>query len=247
MDFNTTKCKVMHFSKKKLKTQTSYNLTGQQLEQVTHISDLGNTVSSDLSWFKHIENIAAKANKTLGLIKRISRGITDFATRRLLYCTLVRPKLEYASNVWSPRAVKHRSLIENVQRRAMKFILNYPKEMTYTERLITTNLLPLEFRREITDLMLLYKSKTALIPMDVNNFLLYEPGFRSRNYNENNYYFLLKHKQQYFRNSFFVRSASLWNSLPADLKICGSLNSFKISIRKHYVSKLTSYSPPGFT
>jgi hypothetical protein len=129
----------------------------------------------------------------------------------------------------------------------MKFILNYPKEMTYTERLITTNLLPLEFRREITDLMLLYKSKTALIPMDVNNFLLYEPGFRSRNYNENNYYFLLKHKQQYFRNSFFVRSESLWNSLPADLKICGSLNSFKISIRKHYVSKLTSYSPPGFT
>ena len=64
---------VMHFSKKKLKTETSYILTGQQLEQVTHISDLGITVSSDLSWFKHIENIAAKANKTLGLIKRISK------------------------------------------------------------------------------------------------------------------------------------------------------------------------------
>jgi hypothetical protein len=63
--------------------------------------------------------------------------------------------------------------------------------MTYTERLITTNLLPLEFRGEITDLMLLYKSKTGLIPMDVNKFLCsYEPGFRSRNYNENNYYFL---------------------------------------------------------
>jgi hypothetical protein len=188
-------------------------------------------------------------NKTLGLIKRISRGITDFATRRSLYCTIVRPKLEYASNVWSPSAtIIHRSLIENVQRRATKFILNYPKEMTYTERLITTNLLPLQFRREITDLMLLNKSKTELIPMDVNNFLCsYEPGFRSPNYNENNYYFLLKHKQQYFRNSFFVRSASLWNSLPADPKICGSLHSFKISIRKHYVSKLTSYSPPGFT
>jgi hypothetical protein len=177
-----------------------------------------------------------------------SRGITDFATRRLLYCTLVRPKLEYDSNVWSPSAVKLRSLMENVQRRATKFILNYPKEMSYTERLIATNLLPHEFRRDITNLMLLYKSKTALIPMDVNNFLCsYEPGFRSRNYNENNDYFLLKHKQQYFRNSFFVRSASLWRSLPADLKICGSLHSFKISIRKHYVSKLTSYSPPGFT
>jgi hypothetical protein len=33
--------------------------------------------------------------------------------------------------------------------------------MSCTERLIATNLLPLEFRREITDLMLLYKSKTS--------------------------------------------------------------------------------------
>ena len=88
----------------------------------------------------------------------------------------------------------------------------------------------------------------CLAALGSNNLLCsYEPRFRSRNYNEYNLYFLLKHKQQYFRNSFFVRSASLWNSLPADLKICGSLNSFKISIRKHYVSKLTSYSPPGFT
>ncbi len=70
MKFNTTKCKVMHFSRKKLKTDpTSYNLAGQQLEQVTHISDLGIVVSSDLTWFTHIENIVAKANKTLGLIK----------------------------------------------------------------------------------------------------------------------------------------------------------------------------------
>ena len=74
LDFNTTKCKVMHFSKKKLKTQTSYNPTKQQIEQVTHILDLGITVSSNLSWFKHMKNIAAKANKTLGLIKRISRA-----------------------------------------------------------------------------------------------------------------------------------------------------------------------------
>ncbi len=115
--------------------------------------------------------------------------------------------------MWSPRTVKYRSLIENVQRRATKFILNYPKEMTYTERLITTNLLPLEFRREITDLTLMYKSKTRLIPMDVNNYLgSCDSGFRSPNYNENNFYFLLKNKQQYFRNSFF-----------SDLQVCGTV------------------------
>ena len=126
MQFNTKKCKVMHVSRKKLKTQTSYYLAGQQLEQVTHVTDLGITVSNDLSWSKHIEITAAKTNKTLGLIKRICRDISDPATRRLLYCTLVRPKLEYASAVSSPNTVKHRSLIENIQRRAKKIYSKLP-------------------------------------------------------------------------------------------------------------------------
>ena len=77
------------------------------------------------------------------------------------------------------------------QRRATKFMLNYPEEMSYTESLITTNLLPLEFGREISNLLLVFKAKTGLIPMDINNDLcLYEPGYKSRNYDENNFNFL---------------------------------------------------------
>ena len=102
--------------------------------------------------------------------------------------------------------------------------------MSYTERLIATNLLPLEFLREISDLLLVFKAKTGLIPMDINNYLCtYEPDYKSRNYDENNFNFLTK--QQYFRNSFFIRSASLWNSIPSDLKICNRLNSFRTSLR----------------
>ena len=45
------------------------------MEQVTHVTDLGITISNDLSWSKHTEITAAKANKTQGLIKRICRDI----------------------------------------------------------------------------------------------------------------------------------------------------------------------------
>ena len=96
--------------------------------------------------------MVAKANKTLGLIKRIcGRNLTDVGIRKLLYLSIVRPRLEYASNVWSPYTEKHRSLIENVQRRAIKFILNFPsQDMTYSQRLVKLNILPLEFRRDIS-------------------------------------------------------------------------------------------------
>ena len=75
-------------------------------------------ISNDLSGSKHIESIVSKANRTLGLIKRICKEIKDTNTRRILYGALVRPKLGYASSVWSPYTIKHRLLIENIQRRA---------------------------------------------------------------------------------------------------------------------------------
>ena len=77
MEFNHNKCMTLHISRKKLLSHTQYTLDGQPLKQVAHISDLGITVSSDLSWSKHIEITAANANKTLGLIKRICRDIHD--------------------------------------------------------------------------------------------------------------------------------------------------------------------------
>ena len=83
MTFNPSKCKVMH------------HLNDKPLESVTHISDLGVIVSKDLSWANHIEDICTKANKTLGLIKRVcARDVVDANTRKLLYCAVVRPKLE---------------------------------------------------------------------------------------------------------------------------------------------------------
>ena len=238
MEFNKNKCMTMHISRKKLLSYTRYTLDGLPLKQVAHISDLGITVSSDLSWAKHIEITAVKANKTLGLIIIICRDIHDPTTRRSLYCSLVRPTLEYASNVWSPDTIKYRSIIESVQRRAAKFILNYPKDMSYPERLVETN--PLEFRREMSDLQLLYKAKMGLISMDINKYLsTYEPGYKSRrNYNVNDFHFVLKHKQNYFKNSFFVGSASLWNNLPIELKSHVSISIFRNGLQRYYKAKL---------
>ena len=193
MEFNKSKCHVLHASKRKSQTINVIK---------PYVKDLGVIVSSDLTWSKHIEVIVAKANKTLGLIKRLVKDTSDLKVKKILYCALVRPILEYACNLWSPYTVKDRHLIENVQRRATKFILNYPQDLKYVDRLIKINILPLEFRRDISDLCLVFKSRNGAITMDVNNFInTYEPGYKSRNYDENNYHLIIKHRQDYFRNS----------------------------------------------
>jgi hypothetical protein len=131
-----SKCKALHISRKKPGTinDRQYNLDDQPLVSVSSYSDLGILVSNTLTWGNHIEEMVSRANKTLGLIKRICKDLTDPSIRKVLYCSLVRSKREYGSNLWCPYTKKHRKLIENVQRRATKFILNYPDHMSYTCR-----------------------------------------------------------------------------------------------------------------
>jgi hypothetical protein len=64
MSFNASKCKVLNMSKKRSKT-TDYqcHLGNQVLHNAAHTKDLGVTVSSDLTWNKHIDDMCAKAIK----------------------------------------------------------------------------------------------------------------------------------------------------------------------------------------
>ena len=85
MTFKPSKRKALRISRKKLPTPTfPYKLDGHLLEYVTNMKDLGVTVSCELQWASQIEEITAKANRTLGLVKRICRDVHDVRTRRLL-------------------------------------------------------------------------------------------------------------------------------------------------------------------
>lgn len=89
-----------------------------------------------------------------------------------MYTALVRPIVACVSFVWSPYTAKHRRLIEYIQRRATKFILNHSDRKTsYTARLKNLSPLPLEFRREIHDIVILYKIRSGPINANFDHLL----------------------------------------------------------------------------
>ena len=76
--------------------------------------------------------------------------------KKQLYLTLVKSHLSYCSQLWRPRFLKDIQSIEQVQRKATKYILNdYTSD--YTTRLLSLNLLPLMYRFELQDIMFLVK------------------------------------------------------------------------------------------
>ena len=101
LDFNPSKCQVLHVCKSKHPAQHIYMLHGQALEAMDHVKHLGVNISKDVSWNTQINRISTNANRTLGFLKRnIKTKNTAIGTAA--YQTLVCPEVEYTATVWSP-------------------------------------------------------------------------------------------------------------------------------------------------
>jgi hypothetical protein len=75
------------------------------------------------SWDRHIDNVAAKGNRTLVFIRRNLRECIK-QVRETSYLTILRPTLEYAAMVWDPTIQTLIQTLENVQRRTARLVIN---------------------------------------------------------------------------------------------------------------------------
>jgi hypothetical protein len=90
---------------------------------------LGVTISEDLQWSKHIDNTVSKANRTMGFIRRNLRDYTK-PVKAAAYTTMARPTLEYAPTVWDSHSSAETHKLDQVQRRAARFVHNNYTECT---------------------------------------------------------------------------------------------------------------------
>ena len=234
MKFNVNKCKHLVITKKRNFVHTSYNLNGSQIAVVSAEKDLGVHVSSNLSWNDHIDLIISKANKMLGVIYRTCTIECDQKTLLILYKSLVRPQLEYASQVWSPYTKDKIMALERVQRSATKFILKC--DLTYPERLSKLGLFPLQLRREVLDLCFFFKCLKGHIDFHVLSYV----SFKSYKYYMRNTEAILakgRFRTNVFKFSFFNRIVDLWNGLPVAIRTIEQLSLFSKKVNQFYINK----------
>jgi hypothetical protein len=87
MAFHQDKCNVISVTGNKKPIQFNYTLHGHTITKAKY---LGVTISSDLEWESHINNITKKANNTLVFLKR-NLNISSVSMKEQAYKSLVRP------------------------------------------------------------------------------------------------------------------------------------------------------------
>ena len=104
MNFNVSKCCSIHFTQAiTYKMENTYYLYDTPLLSLDHFKYLGITLQSNLRYDRHIQDITAKANRTLGLLRRNVRTSSPRLKERA-YKALVQPQLEYAFHRMVPLA-----------------------------------------------------------------------------------------------------------------------------------------------
>ena len=100
--FNQQKCKFQQITRKRYSIQYQYFIKGTALDVITEEKDVGDWISSDLSWSIQVHHQCNKTNKLLGFVRRSLRYINKSSTPRAMYLALVCLHLGYATQVWSP-------------------------------------------------------------------------------------------------------------------------------------------------
>lgn len=231
MVFNAGKCKVMHLGSKNSKYE--YQMGEVTLETTECEKDLGVWVDQDLKFTEHITQQVAKANKILGLIRR-SFSTLNKHTFNLMYKSLVRTHLEYGNVICYPQYEKDAILLENVQRRATKFVPEL-RDKDYEERLRELNLPSLKYRRKRGDMIEVFKYTHGLYDIQPS------PLPRDQNTITRGHLFKLEKSRSYktLRQKFFTRRiVTTWNNLPDSVVEAPSVNSFKNRLDNHWKEQM---------
>lgn len=161
MFLNVSKCSTISFSRSNSPNHFNYIIMDDVLDRKYLIKDLGILIDAKLTFKQQIDKVTSSGHTVLGFVKRRAKEFNDPYLTKNMYCSLVRPILEYASIIWSPYRKVDIDKIESVQKQFLLFALrNLGFEgyhlPSYNSRLRLINMISLENRRELAYTLFAY-------------------------------------------------------------------------------------------
>lgn len=122
LELSIEKCLIMTFYHKKSFIKADYNIKGVPIKRSDVVKDLGVIMDRKLSFVQHMEYAKKKAETMWAFVKRECYKSFNVDIAKILYGSLVRSHLEFASVVWNPSEITHRKSIESVQKGAVIYL-----------------------------------------------------------------------------------------------------------------------------
>ena len=128
LSLNVKKSKyIVHKMTNKKVDNLQLNINGIAIEKVYDFNFLGLTLNENINWKNHIEKIAIKSSKIIGILNKL-KYILPTQIKVLLYNTLLLPHINYCILSWGYKCDR----ITKIRKRAIRLI-NLSKYNAHTE------------------------------------------------------------------------------------------------------------------
>ena len=200
------------------------------LEEKTSFKMLGLTFSSKLDWGSYIVSIAKIASKKIGALIRSMKFLSP-EVALYLYKSTIQPCIEYCCRVWAGAPSYYLELLDKLKKQICRTV--GPS--------LAASLEPLAHHRNVASLSLFYRYYFGRCSSELAKLvpLPYSRG-RSTRYSDILHDFSVIIPRCYkdvYVNSFFPRTARLWNSLAIEcFPLTYDLSGFKSTINRYLLT-----------
>ncbi|CAB3991987.1 Hypothetical predicted protein [Paramuricea clavata] len=210
LSLNRKKTETMLFgTNANLSKVTNYELSidGFPLKRVTDYCYLGNTLNANLSWHSHVDNVAMKVGRRIGMLRRLRNNLTLNAAETV-YKSFIRPLMEYGDSIWTCCGEQNKGRLEILQKRAARVISRYTRSDDAMESLRWDSL---ESRRDVHVLKLVKKCILRKCPQFFNNYFVFNRDSSSRITRQSDKLRLPKVRTESAKNSFYYYGCKVFN------------------------------------
>lgn len=214
---------------------TSICLSGINIKLSTVTNFLGVLIDNNLTWNHHIEHIAHKVSKGVGILNRV-RHLLPRRILVTLYNTLMLPYFTYCNVVWGSTYPTRIQSLFLLQKRAVRYICNEDYLQHTAPLFLNLNVLNIYDINRYYVSIFMFNWLKGSTPASFKNYFNYTRdihNYPSRTLNRLFIpYFRLKSSQFSIR---FV-GVKTWNSLPENIRECGNLLTFKKQLKRHFTT-----------
>ena len=207
-------------------SELNIEINNHVLENVQQGMYLGVVIDSKLKYEDHIEYIAKKVSKSIGIIYKLSTLNIPSIILKQVYYAIVYSYLNYNAICYASTYETHLHRLFLLQKRVVRILSRAPF-FAHTD--------PLFFANGILKIYDIYKLNVGLYMFNHWQSGQYD---RTHHYNTRNRDNLLPSRPRLTitRSSLAVAGPNIWNTIPVDIQNSPSRESFKFRYKKHLLS-----------
>ena len=230
LNVNKTHLMIFKTRKKRLNYNAHVILNENPIEKVKYTKFLGIIIDEELSWKYHINHIATKVSKMVGITAK-ARHYLSLKLLLTLYNTMIYPYLIYCNVIWANTYSTRLKSIFMLQKKIVRIITfsNYTDDSRHLFK--SLNILDIyELNIYLTGIFMYWYYRGNLSAY-FTNFFTNNESIHSYNTRSATKIHVEFKRTNYAKFSLRCKGATMWNSLPDDIKNIDSFDRFKKGLK----------------